>query len=134
MQDFSLIFSFSFKIVVDLLEISLISLIEILLNFPSVLIKPKLISFISVNGIRFIISSFSRPAGKNFSRRPGFWPANSHLRSPIFPSLLTANIFGSSLIGHINFVGRISFLSRLHSFNFNFFIVIEGIIFISLFV
>ena len=86
MQDLSFTLSFNFKIVVDLLEISLISLIEILLNFPSVLINPILISLISVSGIRLIILSFSKPAGKNCFRGPGFCPANSHLRRAILPS------------------------------------------------
>ena len=125
--------SFNFKIVVDLLEISVISSIEIFLNFPSLLINPKLISFLSGKGIKLIILSFSKPAGKNFSIGPGFCPANSHLRRPIFPCSLIANIFGSFLIGHISLEGKISFLSWVSSFNFNFFIVIEGIIFISLF-
>ena len=90
---------------------SVISFIEILLNFPSLLINPKLISFFSGKGIRLIISSFSKPAGKKRSNGPGFCPANSHLRRPILPSRLTARIFGSFLIGHISFEGRISFLS-----------------------
>ena len=86
MQDLSFTLSFNFKIVIALLEISLILLIEILLNFPSVLINPILISFTSVSGIRLIILSFSKPAGKNCLRGPGFCPANSHLRRPILPS------------------------------------------------
>ena len=43
-------------------------------------------TFFSGKGIRLIISSFSKPAGKNRSNGPGFCPANSHLRRPTFPS------------------------------------------------